>query len=209
MAVKAERGETTRQQIIAQATKLFAVTGYEAASIDAVLRACGISRGALYHHFSSKMALFTAVLEAEEARIAATLMEAAQGHTKPLDMLRAGCAAWLRMAASDSAVRRIVLTDAPSVVGWDVWRDIDSRHGLGLLKAAFGTAASLGHLPKNRVDTYAHALLAVLTEMALLVARAGDREAAAVAGQDAVELVLTRFMGLAAASSGSQVDTLQ
>ncbi len=137
------------------------------------------------------------MLEAEEARIAEALMASAQGLTNPLAMLRAGCSAWLRMAASDSAVRRIVLIDAPSVVGWDVWRDIDSRHGLGLLKAAFRLAAESGHLPRNRVDSYAHALLAVLTEMALLVARAEDQPAAAEAGQDAVELVLSQLMGVA------------
>jgi len=197
MVVKAERGQATRHHIVAEATGLFAELGYEAASIEAVLSACGISRGALYHHFAGKEALFTAVLEAEEARVAAALMASAQGKTNPLDMLRAGCSAWLHMAASDSAVRRIVLTDAPSVVGWDVWRDIDSRYGLGMLKAAFRLAAELGHLKQSRVDTYAHALLAVLTEMALLVARAEDQSAAAEAGWDAVELVLSRLMGVA------------
>jgi AcrR family transcriptional regulator len=196
MSVKAERGQATRQQIVAEATRLFAA-GYEAASIDAVLRACGISRGALYHHFASKEALFTAVLEAEEARIAEALMASTQGLTSPLDMLRAGCSAWLNMAASDLSVRRIVLTDAPSVVGWEAWRDIDSRHGLGLLKAAFRLAAQLGHLRESRVDAYAHALLAVLTEMALMVARADNRSAAAEAGRDAVELVLSQLMGVA------------
>jgi hypothetical protein len=90
-----------------------------------------------------------------------------------------------------------VLTDAPSVVGWDVWRDIDSRHGLGLLKAAFRFAAEHGHVQESRVDSYSHALLAVLTEMALLVARADDQSAAAEAGRDAVELVLSQLMGVA------------
>lgn len=197
MAVRAKRGQATRQQIVAEATRLFAEAGYEAASIDAVLRACGISRGALYHHFASKEALFTAVLEAEEARVAEALLTSAQGQTNPLDMLRAGCSAWLHMAASDLAVRRIVLTDAPSVVGWDVWREIDSRHGLGLLKAAFRVAAQLGHLRESRVDTYAHALLAVLTEMALMVARAEDQSASTDAARDAVELVLSQLMGVA------------
>jgi AcrR family transcriptional regulator len=197
MAVKAERGQATRQQIVAEATKLFAEAGYEAASIEAVLRACGISRGALYHHFSSKEALFTAVLETEEVRIAETLMASAMDQTDPLDMLRAGCSAWLNMAASDAAVRRIVLTDAPSVVGWDVWREIDSRHGLGMLKAAFRLAAERGHVPESRADAYAHALLAVLTEMALLVARAEDQAVAADAGRAAVELVLSQLMGVA------------
>jgi AcrR family transcriptional regulator len=196
MIVKAERGQATRQQIVAEATRLFAEAGYEAASIEAVLRACGISRGALYHHFSSKEALFTAVLEAEEARIAETLMASAMDRTDPLDMLRAGCSAWLGMAARDAAVRRIVLTDAPSVVGWDVWREIDTRHGLGMLKAAFRVAAERGHVPASRVDAYAHALLAVLTEMALLVARAEDQSAAGDAGRAAVELVLSQLMGV-------------
>jgi AcrR family transcriptional regulator len=197
MALKVARGQATRQQIVAEARRLFAEAGYEAAAIEAVLSGIGISRGALYHHFASKEALFTAVLEAEEVRVAEALMASARGKTNPLDMLRAGCSAWLNMAASDSAVRRIVLTDAPSVVGWDVWRDIDSRHGLGLLKAAFRLAAELGHLQESRVDTYAHALLAVLTEMALLVARAEDQSAAADAGRDAVELVLSQLMGVA------------
>jgi AcrR family transcriptional regulator len=197
MALKAERGQATRQQIVTEATRLFAEAGYGAVSIEAVLSVCGISRGALYHHFASKVALFTAVLDAEEARVAEALMASAEGETNPLDMLRAGCFAWLHMAANDSAVRRIVLTDAPSVVGWDVWRDIDSRHGLGMLKAAFRLAAELGHLKQSRVDTYAHALLAVLTEMALMVARAEDRSAAADAGRDTVELVLSQLMGVA------------
>jgi AcrR family transcriptional regulator len=197
MALKAERGQATRQQIVTEATRLFAEAGYGAVSIEAVLSVCGISRGALYHHFASKVALFTAVLDAEEARVAEALMASAEGKTNPLDMLRAGCFAWLHMAANDSAVRRIVLTDAPSVVGWDVWRDIDSRHGLGMLKAAFRLAAELGHLKQSRVDTYAHALLAVLTEMALMVARAEDQSAAADAGRDTVELVLSQLMGVA------------
>jgi AcrR family transcriptional regulator len=197
MALKAERGQATRQQIVGEATRLFAQAGYEAASIDAVLRACGISRGALYHHFASKEALFAAVLEAEEARIAEALMASTQGLRNPLDMLRAGCSAWLQMAASDFSVQRIVLTDAPSVVGWDVWREIDSRHGLGLLKAAFRIAADRGHVRESRINTYAHALLAVLTEMALMVARAEDKSAAAESGQNVVELVLSQLMGVA------------
>jgi hypothetical protein len=65
------------------------------------------------------------------------------------------------------------------------------------LKAAFRLAAELGHLKQSRVDTYAHALLAVLTEMALMVARAEDRSAAADAGRDTVELVLSQLMGVA------------
>jgi AcrR family transcriptional regulator len=191
-----DRGNITRQQILEVATRLFTQTGYEESSIETVLRECGISRGALYHHFNGKEALFTAVLEATEARVAADLAQAAQGATNPLDALRAGCAAWLRLAASDPTVRRIILLDAPSVVGWTRWREIDGRHALGLLGTALGLAAASGRIPAAMVELYAHVLLAVLIEVALLIARSGDAGDAARNGGEAVEQVLSRLFGV-------------
>src|SRR4029450_4226177 len=90
-------------------------------SIEAVLREAGISRGALYHHFSGKEALFEAVLEQVGADIATKLAAAARDASDPVEALRAGCHAWLRLAR-DPTVRRIVLVDALPVVGWGKWR---------------------------------------------------------------------------------------
>lgn len=195
MDQRSSRGQATRQRIIGIATRLFAAEAYEGTSIELVLRECGISRGALYHHFNSKDVLFTAVLEAAEARIAKTVGAAAQGAANPLDALRAGCAAWLQLAR-DPTVRQIVLIDAPSVVGWQAWREIDGRHGLGLLKAGLGMAAAAGRLQENMVDLYAHMLLAMLIEVALLIARSEDGVAATRTGQEAVEQVLSRLVGM-------------
>jgi len=191
-----DRGRTTRQHIADTARTLFAEQGYEAVSTEAVRQACGISRGALFHHFPTKEAVFTAVLEAVEASVAEHMLAAARTASNPLDALRAGCAAWLHVAASDSSVRQIVLTDAPAVVGWRAWRDIDAAHGLGLLRRALTTAAEHGRVPAAQIALYSQGLLAVLIEMALLVAAAPMDAQVLRSGQDFVELVVSRLFGV-------------
>jgi AcrR family transcriptional regulator len=172
--LRAERGEATRQHLVAIATRLFTERGYEPVSIEAILAETGMSRGSLYHHFAGKEALFTAVLEATEARIAATVMQAARGIIDPVERLRAGCTAWLDLAAADAGVRQIALIDAPSVVGWAKWREIDARYAFGLLRAGLATIASTGSLSTKNVDLFAHALLAILSELSLVIARSPD-----------------------------------
>src|SRR5215470_302129 len=104
------RGEATRAQLIAIATRLFAERGYEDTSIEAVLQEAGVSRGSLYHHFASKEALFDAVLEAVSARIGEEGRIAAAGATDLVAALKAGCLSWIRLAG-DPVVQRIVLID--------------------------------------------------------------------------------------------------
>lgn len=175
MNKRLERGESTRGHILAVATALFTDQGFEGVSIEAILGAAGISKGALYHHFKSKEAVFTAVLEAVEERIVACLEEAGSAEGDPISALRAGCAAWLALAADDPVVRRIVLSDAPAVIGWQAWRTLDERYTLGLIRAALAAAAAAGQIDPERVEITAHVLLAALVEVALLIARApGD-----------------------------------
>ena len=191
---KVEQGQTTRRELLAIATRLFVARGYPGTSIDAVLREAGISRGALYHHFTGKEALFEAVLDQVEADVARRLAEASRAVRDPMQALRAGCRAWLRLAR-DPTVRRIVLIDAPSVVGWEKWRAIDERYGFGLLKAALGQAAAAGRIRPELTDMLAHVLLAALTEVALVVARANDSKAASRAAQTAIDELLDGLLG--------------
>src|SRR5258706_8666651 len=127
---KIAQGETTRGQLVVIGRRLFAAHGYDATSIEAVLREAKISRGALYHHFDGKEALFAAVLETVEADVAAAIAKAAAGVADPVAAFRAGCDAWLRLAR-DPVVRQIALIDAPAVVGGQQWRALDERHAFG------------------------------------------------------------------------------
>ena len=189
-----ERGQATREHLIAVATQLFASRGYEGTSIDAVQQGAGVSRGSLYHHFASKDALFEAVVEEIETRVGTEVIAAAEGTTDAVAGLRGGCLAWVRLAG-DPVVQRILLLDAPSVLGWQQWRAMEEAHALGLMKAALAEAADQGRLPPDLVNMFAHTLLASVNEVALLVARADDPDAAMKEGAYAVDALLQRLLG--------------
>ena len=112
-----ERGRATRERLLEAGREQFGAHGYEGASLDAILDTAGVKRGALYHHFESKQELFDAVLDREVALIAGRIAKEAGKAADPVESLRIGCRAWLRMAL-DPEVQRIVLLDPPSVVGW-------------------------------------------------------------------------------------------
>jgi AcrR family transcriptional regulator len=189
-----DRGATTRTQLIEVATRLFAARGYEATSIEAVLDEAGVSRGALYHHFASKEALFEAVFSAVEDRIGEEVTLAAAGSVDAVAVLRAGCLAWVQLAG-DPVVQRIVLVDAPAVLGWERWRELENQHALGLLKGVLASVADTGRLPADLVDTFAHVLLASVNEIALLIARSDDSRSALRSGERAVDELLSRLLG--------------
>jgi AcrR family transcriptional regulator len=189
-----ERGRTTRERLIATARELFGEHGYEGTSIGAVLEASGVARGALYHHFPSKEALFDAVLDRVVAEIAATAAEAARGHDDPVDRLRTASRTWLELAL-DPAVQRIALLDPPGVVGWTRWRELDEQYTLGGLRANLRQIAAEGRLPDQDVDLLAHMVLASVSEAALMIAGAEDPRAAFEAGRATVDTLLTRLVG--------------
>src|SRR5215475_6378147 len=119
-----ERGQATRAHLIEVATRLFAEHGYDDTSIEAVLAEAGVSRGSLYHHFPGKDALFLAVFEAVSGRVATEMMGVIQDVTSPLEMLRTGSLALIRLAG-DPVVQQIMFIDAQTVLGWRRWRELD------------------------------------------------------------------------------------
>jgi AcrR family transcriptional regulator len=187
------RGRSTREHLVRVATELFATHGYEGTSIEAVLKETGVSRGSLYHHFAGKEALFQAVLQDLELRVATALNTAAQGVTDPVELLRVGGLTWIRMA-TDHDVQQIVLTDASAVLGWQRFRELDEQHVLGDIRAALAAAAQLGRLDPRHVDTFAHLMLAAINEMALLVARSADPAAALPRAEDGFNEFVRRLL---------------
>jgi AcrR family transcriptional regulator len=187
------RGAATREHLLTVATALFAERGYEATSIEAVLQEAGASRGSLYHHFNSKDVLFEAVLEALETDVGRRTMEAAAGAPSAAAALRAGCVEWVRIAR-DPVIQQILLIDAPSVLGWERWRALGERHGLGLIKGGLKAIAAQGGLAPDLVDVFAHVILASIDEIALYVARSDSTDAATLAGTGAIDEVLSRLL---------------
>ena len=190
---RAAQGRATRGQLIEIATGLFAEHGYDGTSIEAVLTAAGVSRGALYHHFAGKEALFTAVLEALSERITVQLTEIISASADPADAVRTAALAWIDLAG-DPVIQRIMLVDAPSVLGWEQWRAMDEGRTVGAMRDMLQAVSDTGRLPRELVGPFAHMILAALDEAAMVVARAPDSRVAVAEERQAVEEFLARLL---------------
>ena len=146
---KAERAARTRAALIEAARTLFAERGFAVTSTEDVLAAAGVTRGALYHHFADKADLFAAVCDRLHGEAAAAIVAAVDGELArggdPLDVLVAGCDAWIDNVARPQA-RRILAVEAVTVLGLDRWTEMDRRHGAALLRAGVEEAQAAGLL---------------------------------------------------------------
>jgi AcrR family transcriptional regulator len=176
---QAERTEATRGRLISTARRLFGEKGFAATSTEQILSEAEVSRGALYHHFSSKTDLFRATFEAVEEELTAKLLETATagGETDPIKILELGFNAFLDQCLNPE-VQRIVMLDAPTVLGWDTWHELDERYAFGTIKAVLAVAADSGRIEAEAVDSLTHLLVGAVMQAGMVVARADDPAAA-------------------------------
>src|SRR6516164_6906481 len=168
------RSEATRRQLITAARGLFGARGYAAVGTEEIVRTAGVTRGALYHQFRDKADLFAAVAEEVEAEIAEQIAAGAVGAAAdPVGALRAGARLFLD-ACAEPEVERIILLDAPAVLGWEAWRDLAGRYGLGLIQLALQSAMDSGAIVPQPVIPLSHVLVGALNECALYVAGTED-----------------------------------
>ena len=170
-----EEARATREALIAAGRSLFAARGYAAVGTEEIVRRANVTRGALYHHFADKRDLFRAVHERVEEELVTGIGERMAGVSDPWDVMVAGTRAFLD-ACGEPATKQIALTDAPAVLGWSEWREIDERYGLGLMKAALGGAIDAGVLRPAPLDALSHLMLGALSEAAFVIAAASKPE---------------------------------
>jgi len=179
-----------RDKLIAVAHELMASRGFAGTSTEAIVRAAGITRGALYYQFVDKQDLFRAVCDALVTRLATqiwtdTMAEVERGE----DELRVG---FLRLLDSfaDPDVRQILLMDGPSVLGMDEWRRLQEPSTLGLLRDALGHLLEAGRLPAERIEPLAHLLFGAMTQAALALGTSIDPDHARRVYRESLELLL-------------------
>ena len=192
---QAERSATTREALVSAARGLFGARGYADVGTAEVVQAAGVTRGALYHHFTDKLELFAAVFESVEEETSARIVEAvtAAGPSDPLMAMQLGTAAFLDVC-TEPEMARIMLLDAPAVLGAQRWSDISYDHNMGLVLAVITQGIELGRIPAQPVTPLAHVLMGALREAALYLATAADTPAA----RTEVGAVMTRLIdGLA------------
>lgn len=157
------------------ARRLFTSTGYEGTSLSSIQSEAGVSRGAVYHHFSSKQEVFEAVfVETATAAMQRATADIAKGLTSR-ETLVSGCLNWLN-EVDDAEVAEIVLVMAPEVLGWARARELEELYSLGLIKTGLTAAIHSGEVDQNEVhpiEMTARLINAILAEVALAV-QVGD-----------------------------------
>ncbi|SEF62397.1 DNA-binding transcriptional regulator, AcrR family [Nonomuraea solani] len=167
---RAEQRERTRRTLLAEGRRLFATRGYAAVGLAEIVRESQVTKGALYHHFEGKSALFRAVLEQVQQEVAARVVAAAEAAGDPWDRLKAGCAAFVE-ASADPEVQRVMLIDGPAVLGWAEWRAIDEAASAAHLSEALTELVNDGTIPPQPVAPLTRLLSGAMNEAALWLAQ--------------------------------------
>ena len=173
---KAENSRATQHRLIEVARRLFASRGYAATATEDLVAAARVTRGALYHHYADKRALFVAVSEIVARELDETIMLAAAVAGDPWAMMRAGARAFLE-ACRNPEFRRIVLVDGPSVLGSEEWRRLNGRYAFATVRTALAATMAIGDLPEQPLDPLTHLFVGSLYEAGHIVADSPEPEA--------------------------------
>lgn len=169
----ADRAEATRAALIAAGRRLFVEKGYFATGTEEIVAAAGVgTRGALYHHFANKEALFLAVFLAVQEQVDSQAPRP-EDTDDALGALRAGLRSYLKSSLTGE-VQRILMIEGPAVLGWQRWRELQVQFGLGSIRALLEKAVEQGTVTPQPLDVLAHVLLAAADEAAQFVANAPD-----------------------------------
>jgi AcrR family transcriptional regulator len=172
-SLRAEQIAQTRAALVLAGRTLFGRAGFAATSVDDLAREAGVTTGALYHHFPTKAALFEAVFELIHAELMAASGQAAQGADGVVEALAAAFDAFLDKVLEPD-VQRIIITDAPAVLGPARFTELDERYAFAAIVAALQAAARSGALRADDPPTLARLLLGMLTRGGMLIASAAD-----------------------------------
>jgi len=169
-----ERAEATRKRIVQAARELVTEHGYAAVSTSEIQRRAGVSRGGLYHHFTSRQDLMAAVIVAIEIDLAERLAAAIADATDPLSALRIGAQWYLDECLRSRELQRIGLYEGRQALGRRVWRETVAPYGVAMLVAALQAAIEAGQIVRVDATALAYTLLATLHESAAMVLEAPD-----------------------------------
>lgn len=183
--------DSTKRALVDVAEQLFTTHGYSATSLDAIVAGADVTKGALYHHFSGKQAIFEAAFERVESRASSGIARATEGHDDPWEKAQAGLRAFLG-AVQEPAYRQVVISDGPSVLGHERFREQEERSTYAIVdeivRSALGTDAY--DLDDAMLDTFTRIFFGAMSAAGSAVAVSQDPAAAAAR----VELAIGTIM---------------
>lgn len=168
-----EYSESTRRALVDSAVHLFTRRGYAATSLDEVAKRARVTKGALYHHFSGKQALFEAAFDAVESAVMTELAEIMAGPGDAWDRAMTGIRHYIQVCL-DPSYQRIVVHEAPVVMGWERWREAEDHFSFGLVRAGIQALIDADEIDELPVEVTARLLFGALTAGATMIARSDD-----------------------------------
>src|SRR3954454_7137819 len=189
---------STKKALVDVAERLFTENGYANTSLDAIVAGARVTKGALYHHFSGKQALFEAVFERVEHDAARAIQKALKGHRDPWDKAQAGLRAFLGVV-QEPRYRRIVIQEGPSVLGYERYREQEERSTFANVLEIVRSVLSAGkwELEEDLQQTFARIFFGAMSSAGESVSGAQDPLAAAANVETAIGFILAGFRSLA------------
>ena len=189
---------STKRALIDVAEQLFTDNGYAATSLDTIVAGARVTKGALYHHFSGKQALFEAVFERVESDASRAIQKALRGKKDPWEKATAGLRAFLEVV-QEARYRRIVIQEGPSVLGYERYREQEERstfaNVLDIVKSVLD--AGSWDLDQDLQQTFARIFFGAMSSAGESVSSAPDPNVAAANVEVAIGFILEGFRVLA------------
>src|SRR3954454_13424462 len=173
MAKQAERRAATTEAILTAARRLFGTQGFAATTMDEIAQGARIAKGAVYHHFKTKEAVFEAVFDLVSRDLVAEIDSTARAEKDVLAAMVAGTQHYFAATAKGPTCQ-IILRDGPAVLGWERWREIDAQHFGGKFPRALTAAMEAGLIARQPIEPLARLLLGAVTEAAVACAGRSD-----------------------------------
>jgi AcrR family transcriptional regulator len=195
-AQRKEFSAETRRRLVAEATLLFTAKGYASTSLDEVVTAADVTKGALYHHFSSKLALFAAVFDTTQTDAVATISAAARTIDDPWERARVAVRAFMAVC-QESTFRRVVMQEGPVALGFERFREADEHNTYGLIRGIVSTVLEPYDVPDGILDTFTRVFYGAMTAAGMSVAESAQPEEAGRQVETVIGIVLAGLRQLA------------
>jgi AcrR family transcriptional regulator len=184
-----EYSASTKRALVDVASELFTERGYAGTSLDEIVSGARVTKGALYHHFSGKQALFEAVFETVEAEATAAIRKAVRDHDDPWETALSGLRAFLDVV-QQPGYRRIVIQEGPAILGYERFREQEERSTFGIVQEIVSSVLESYDLEPSMVETFSRIFFGAMSAAGTAVSSADDSERASAEVEAAIAFIL-------------------
>lgn len=187
-----KQSELTKSKILNTALKEFTQKGYAQVSLEEIVQQLNLTRGSLYHHFKGKKGLFQSVVESLQESVAIEVEKAAMLESDPWKSLISGSMAFIKHMLSDEN-QRILIIDAPTVLGLRLWEEIDDNYSESYLYDHLKNMSDAGELNNRSVEALTSILSGAMNEAVMWVGKSDNKEIAMTEAFDIIKQIILAF----------------